>query len=184
MECCTRYRAELLSILTSLITLYQTHVTAESLTGTIHMECGHKRVLREAFRNCPLGVKTAVQPNYDIIMEIRHLRSRMGISIIPVHNPWSQTTPHQQPNSDNFQNPQQKSHRHSTQMQIPSLVKIAPFTHTVTVLKDGSPIFNNLRTTVNKTLHKEALRDKILKDNKWSKEQFDMVAWASYDSAT
>jgi hypothetical protein len=50
---CSRYRAELLSILTSLQILVEVASDGNTLCGNITLECGHKRVLKEAFHNAP-----------------------------------------------------------------------------------------------------------------------------------
>ena len=84
---CTRYRAELLAILATLYTLKDIEQRTNGLHGSVVIESSHKRALREAFRHNPLGVKTAVQTNYDLIMEIRHLSTTLTIKIYPSHTP-------------------------------------------------------------------------------------------------
>jgi len=60
--------------------------------------------MKEAFQLCPLGIKTATQPNYDIILVIRAIRSTLQAAlqpiVCPVHPPLAETstmTPTYQP---------------------------------------------------------------------------------------
>lgn len=71
-----RYRAELFAIMKSLYIICKTEsiVTPDSST-TINIQCSHKTALVEAFRDSPLGIKTATQLNYDLLMDIRSLRN-------------------------------------------------------------------------------------------------------------
>jgi len=71
---CSPYRAMLRSLLTALYILLKAEQAHTTDFPQVTIQCGHKKVLKEAFRTSPVGVTTANQAEYDLILDIRHLR--------------------------------------------------------------------------------------------------------------
>jgi len=81
-EVTTQYRAALKGLLIVLYTLYQAESRSDfSTLPTVTIQCNHKKALKEAFRTTPLGVTMANQVNYDIILDIRHIRTLLQAEI-------------------------------------------------------------------------------------------------------
>jgi len=56
VDLCTRYRAELRGLLTALYILYKAEKTQfPANPPTVTLQCGHKKVVKEAFRSTPIG---------------------------------------------------------------------------------------------------------------------------------
>jgi hypothetical protein len=92
MPACTTYRGHLLGILSMIYLIHTLEKRSESSLESspprkIMIECNHKRALQNAFRRSPIGVRDAVQSNYDIILEIRHWRELLRTSLYPIHSP-------------------------------------------------------------------------------------------------
>jgi hypothetical protein len=81
---CSRYRSELISVMVALHILHKVGTSFPPAHGIITITCGHKGAFRDAFSNAPVGVCTAVQHDYDILLEIRRLRAIVGFELRPV----------------------------------------------------------------------------------------------------
>jgi hypothetical protein len=81
---CSRYRSELISVMVALHILHKLGTSFPPAHGIITITCGHKGAFRDAFSNAPVGVCTAVQHDYDILLEIRRLRAIVGFELRPV----------------------------------------------------------------------------------------------------
>jgi hypothetical protein len=162
---CTRYRAELLAILTSLEVLDNVTKNAEH-HGQATIECSHRRAIEQAVHFTPLGVKMATQANYDIILAIRQLRSAINVILKPMFLPVCPRTMQQDTTSD--------GHTYSLLSLSSSII---------TVIRDGVSMVEDLRKDITKIAHSEALHQKIKKDNGWTEDQSATVDWDSYYAA-
>ncbi|MFN9981372.1 MAG: hypothetical protein ACK53Y_15715, partial [bacterium] len=66
---CSPYRAMLRSLLTALYILLKAEQAHTTDFPQVTIQCGHKKVLKEAFRTSPVGVTTANQAEYDLILD-------------------------------------------------------------------------------------------------------------------
>lgn len=144
----TRYRAELTSILTILYIIYWTEQEhPPSNPFTVAIQCSNQKALKEAFCESPLGVTTANQPNHDLIMDIRFLRNLIRTHFKPFlgenHVNKSPPSPIESDYSafqDFLINPNPK-HKAAAKDQT-------PLSHVITILLQGQPIQQDLRSTL------------------------------------
>jgi hypothetical protein len=179
----TRYRAELTSILTILYIIYRTEQEhPPSNPFTVAIQCSNQKALKEALCESPLGVTTANQPNHDLIMDIRFLRNSIRTHFKPFlgenHVNKSPPSPIESDYSafqDFLINPNPK-HKAAAKDQT-------PLSHVITILLQGQPIQQDLRSTLHTLEYAEPLQRQIMKDNNWTEEQFHSVSWSAYHQA-
>jgi hypothetical protein len=103
----------------------------------VTFEVRQKRIISRFFSNSPVGLKDAVQANYDVILEIRRLLSQCQYTVIPVHNTSNQTP------------------------EIPTGVEpeIVPIDvpHAITMIHRGNRIWEGLERIVSQERHFSAL---------------------------
>jgi len=158
---------------------------AESANSTgifpwVIIQCGHKKVLKEAFRSTPVGVTTANQPDYDLILDIRAIHHLLCASIHP-HFSEEANVPSQHPaqdlvlSTDYVNKPSFENH----QLAVAS----NPLSHVITVLHGNKAITGDIRSIIYDLEYADPLKNKLLKDNYWTSHQFDLVDWVAYKTA-
>ena len=55
--------------------------------------------------------------------------------------------------------------------------------HVITIYHKGAAITENLDRLVHHEIHKPALKAKLMKDNDWTEEQIESIAWEEFYSA-
>jgi hypothetical protein len=180
----TRYRAELYAILMSLYIIYKAETTlAPHPSASINMQCSHATALKEAFRVSPLGIKTATQTNYDLLMDIRFLcniiRSTIKLNLgAPPTNDSAPTT--SVPSHDGIL----QTFLEQPPMTNASLVMThTPMSHIVSVMHEGRTVGSDLKSFISNVAYSQPLQQKIQKDTGWTADQFQQVAWSSYFGA-
>jgi hypothetical protein len=176
----SRRRAELTSIMVALEIIRR----AAPGSGQININSNHKQAQREAFNNSPVGVCIATQADSDIILEIRRLWQLIPVPISVYYGPSQnagvpETTP-------TMLSGQQAFKHFLQQPDAIALQAIQAYTlpsRVITILHKGVVINTHLLQTLRKERHSANLQEKLMKDNKWSKAQFDLVDWESYHKA-
>jgi hypothetical protein len=117
-------------------------------------------------------VKDTVQAHYDLKVEIRQLLSMLDIPFSPIHIPGQHsyhTTSIKETNTDQHSNPS------NTEDNIEQML-----THVITIHHKGVIVTEGLDRVVNHNINKPALKEKLMKDNAWTEEQVESVAWEEY----
>lgn len=86
----SRYRVELLTVLVAVRLLLQAQESTApppDQSAKVIFEVRQKGVMSRVFSRSSVGVKDAVQENYDLILEIRRLLTLCSYTLIPVQNP-------------------------------------------------------------------------------------------------
>jgi len=174
-----RYRAELFSVLISLYIIHQAEpsLPVTENTGSINLLSNSKKLVRQAFDRSPLGIRTAIRPHYDLILEIRHYRSSIQTPIVatycPVHNGGVQ--PLQPLASDFVYICKESPYQYTIQTPLQS--------HVITAVYRGEPLLGNIQQTIVNENYKLPLQLKLQKDNGWTSEQFSLIDWLAYQRA-
>jgi hypothetical protein len=155
----SRYRVELLTVLTVIRILLQAQdsTSIPEIPTCVTFEVRQKRIILWVFTNSPIGLKDAVQANYDVILEIRRLLSQCHYKVIPVHNTSNQTS---------------VISADGVSEADPIIVP-----HTITILHRGNKILEGLECIMSHEHHFSVLQGKLMKDNLWNIHQFQSVAW-------
>ena len=169
-----RLRAEFLSIMLALFVISR-FTPNHPITNTITISSNNKRAHRQAFSNSPLGLREAVQANYDILLEIRHLRKLIPIPLRSLYAPRTNA---------GVENPSLAPPllQLLVQQQQTTIVH-APMTHTISVQHNGKVLVSNLLPPVKHELHYSQLQTKLQRDNGWTAPQFHSVDWPAYRRA-
>jgi len=168
------YRRSLCAILAMICLLHtaENHEPTDIVTPRescrATLVANHKRALQNAFREGPLGIQDAVQPNYDIIVEIRNWRTKISSRIVTVHEKLiskplglaSESTSH-------------KDHP------PPILLN----TTIISVMYRGNPIVENLKGIITDENYRNPLQAKLQKDNQWDDDTYNHVSWKDYNNA-
>jgi len=180
----TRYRAELFAIMKRLYIIYKAEsiVTPDSST-TINIQCSHKTALVEAFRDSPLGIKTATQLNYDLLMDIRSLRNMIRSTLKPsigapplqTSTPTSSTPSHDDILRTFLARP--------TLTNTSLVINHTPLSHVVSIIHEGKTIGTDLKTVISNIAYTRPLKKKIQKDTGWADAQVQQIAWQSFFGA-
>jgi hypothetical protein len=144
----------------------------------------HKKALQDALQNTPPGLKLAAKDNYDISLEIRDTRQRLHPNLQPIFSPSNEE---QSPlpelsipliSSLRIEQAMGSSHHLAMLAQVHS-----PDTHIISAVSEGSLIYQNIAKVTRDMLHYDDLKRKLLKDNQWTDNHFDSVAWNLYEKA-
>jgi hypothetical protein len=145
---------------------------------TVIFQCAHKKAMREAFHQSPLGVTTVNQINYDLILDIRYIRNLLRLTI--------QTSCNQTPAMET-RHPIQTPVLSAAFITDPtfnnyiSAVDSTPMSHVITVLH--TVLTGDIRTTIQDFEYSQPIREKLRKDNSWTDGQKNMVDWVSFYNA-
>lgn len=178
---CTNYRVALRGILTAICILYNTEQrNLPETIPTIILQCSHKKALKEAFRDTPVGVTTATQTNQDLILDIHHLRNLLSTKIQPCCSQGSEiSSTHpilSNPlNIDFIQDPSLQNHSMA--------VDTTPLSHVITLLHDSTPFTGDIKMKIHELEYQRQLQAKVQKDNCWTDNQFHAVNWTAYYQA-
>jgi hypothetical protein len=147
------------------------------MTRSLTIQSSHKKALKEAFRTTPLGVTTANQANYDIILEIRHIRTLLrsdlqfssGQTTVerqdhPLRTTILSTAFLDDPSPENYKN----------------FIETTPISHVITVVHDGKALTGDIRSTIQEFEYNQPIQATLQKYNSWSADQFRMVDWAAF----
>jgi glutaredoxin len=148
----------------------------DSILYEIIITCNNKRAYRCAFSKSPLGIRDAVQANYDIVLVIRHLQKLISIPLSASHAiRGNDGVDHSTPLAPPLVRSQIQSDHVS--------MLHAPESHIISVQYKGDIFVSNLLQPVKHELHYQPLKDKLQRDNKWTEHQFDSVDWLAYKRA-
>ena len=180
-EQCTNYRASLRGILTVLYIIYQAETVYPPETfPTIVIQCHSKRALKEAFRVSPLGVTTATQTDYDLILDIRFIRNLLKSTVQSCYA-LTPSMPQKQPVQES---PLLLTSHTSINMDPhQAAADFSPLSHVISVIHHDTVVTGDIRSIIYDLEYSEQLRSKIMKDNTWTPAQFDLIAWADYHAA-
>jgi hypothetical protein len=177
---CTRYRAELIGILSVLYIIYkgeQLHPVKS--TFSVLLQCGHDKALKEAFRMSPEGITTATQANSDIIMDIRHLRHLISIKIQPIYAQ-PQLDP---PMQTSLEVPKTSIHeilRNPSLGHLEEAISYTPLSHVISIFYNNKELTDDLYPTIKDLAYTKPLKDKLQKNNSWSEDEFQSVDWDAF----
>jgi len=176
------YRAELQGILAALLTLQWMEETHQGDgTATLYTDC--QKALQNSIKQGPLGIKDATQDEYDIILAIRTIRQQLRIKLTPLWTPGHQETA----NSRGEQVRNASAHALAVRRLHSPLS--SPYDDNyvahqiITACYNSIPITSGLPQQVTSNIHYLPLKQKILRDTKWSEETFNLVDWAAHHSA-
>jgi hypothetical protein len=174
----TRYRAALRGILSAVYILYTIEQRCPSPPSqTVILQCGHKKALKEAFRDTPVGVTTATQPNQDLILDIRHFRHLIQATILQCHGP----APDSSSEHPILSNPLNIAFLQEPSVQNHSLaVDTTPLSHVITLFHNSTAFTGDIKEKIHELEYQQQLQDKILKDNNWTTHQFHQINWMAY----
>jgi hypothetical protein len=174
----TRYRAALRGILSAVYILYTIEQRCPSPPSqTVILQCGHKKALKEAFRDTPVGVTTATQPNQDLILDIRHFRHLIQATILQCHGP----APDSSSEHPILSNPLNIAFLQEPSVQNHSLaVDTTPLSHVITLFHNTTAFTGDIKEKIHELEYQQQLQDKILKDNNWTTHQFHQINWMAY----
>jgi hypothetical protein len=120
----------------------------------------------------PLGIKQDTQLHHDLILESRQVLTQLQFSI---NFQWAPSVDHSKADLENLvewgPTPSQS-------------YNMAPKTHVISVIDDIMILTAHLSAKLRKVIHYNHLRDKLKKDNSWTNQQFGMVDWQGYRSAS
>jgi hypothetical protein len=122
--------------------------------------------------NSPLGLKDTVQVHYNIMVGICHLLSVLNVSISSIHMPGQRALKKTPEDQLEIQNSGDKA---TNEDQLES--------HVIIIYHKGAAITENLDRLVHHEIHKPALKAKLMKDNDWTEEQIESIAWEEFYSA-
>lgn len=89
-------------------------------------------------------------------MEIRHLRSLLDITITPVHAPSCPNQSTSLPSQVDVMKPIEAFLTNPSPTTATTVQRASPYSHVITILHDNKPVFDNLRSRINKSLHQDA----------------------------
>lgn len=176
----TRRRAELTSIMAAMYILTIINHPA----GQVTLTSNNKRALQDAFDQAPIGITTATQPDYDLVLEIRRLRTLVKLNInsqlvntpnggVPEDTPMLPTPT---ASCDTFLRSPTKQNKDLL------LAHLLP-SHVITVLHSGQRVTSALRALVNRQHHRAPLLQKLQRDNGWTSHQLSLVNWDAFHKA-
>jgi len=177
-EACTHYRIVLKGLLTALYILFKVESNTENtMYPTVIIQCAHKKAMREAFCQSPLGATTANQINYDLILDIRYSQNLLRSTI--------QTSCNQTPameTSHPIQTPMLSAAfiTDPTFNNYISALDSTPMSHVITVLHNDTVLIGDIRTINQDFEYSQPIREKLRKDNSWTDDQINMVDWDSF----
>jgi hypothetical protein len=179
---CSRYRAELLGILSVLYIIYKgEQLQPVPSPFSILLQCGHNKALKEAFRTSPEGITTATQANSDIIMDIRHLRHLISIRIQPIYAQSQLDPPMPTPTV-----PTASIHEilRNPSLRYPDeAISYTPLSHVISIFYNNKELTEDLYPTIKDLAYTKPLKEKLQKDNSWSEDDFQSVDWDAFYTA-
>ena len=152
--------------------------------GQVNLSSNNKRALYEAFGLKPLGVTLANQLDYDILLEIRRLRTSLKININSYHVP--------QPNEGVPEDVKElctPAVECNAYLQSASLANRAALiasmlpSQVITVIHNKGIVLSPLRALVSRILHRHPLQQKLQRDNNWTEQQYSLIDWPAYQRA-
>jgi hypothetical protein len=176
----TRRRAELTSIMGALYVL----TLVNPSFGQVNLSSNNKRALYDALGFEPLGVTLANKPDYDILLEIRRLRTSLTININSYHV--SQPNEGVPEHAKALCTPAVECNAY---LQSASLANRAALiasmlpSQVITVIHNKEIVLSPLRMMVSQTLHRHPLQQKLQRDNNWTEQQFSLIDWPAYQHA-
>lgn len=178
MQSTTRLRAEFFSVL---IGLYIVH-TAENFSPqsgplSVTITSNSKSAVTQAFDPSPIGIRTAVRPHYDLLLEIQHYRRQLHTSVKAYHSP---VTNGGVPAITSLAPPLLQVQRLSP---VYYVLRQTPISHVITALYRGEPLVTSIKLLVEEVVYRIPLQVKLQKDNSWTDEQFLLVDWEAYKHA-
>jgi hypothetical protein len=161
------YRAELMGILTSLIVLQKAEESYPIKSGRATIISDSQSALQNTFKTGPIGVKSARQDGYDILLDILNLRRTLRTSVTPAWIESTKTMTHlteeQQINAEAHELAI-KWLRDDDQTNTIDLTNILE-NQTVSVLSNGKIITSGLPQQITTNIHYEPLKEKFKKKN-------------------
>jgi hypothetical protein len=165
-------------LLIVLYTLYQAESRSDfSTLPTVTIQCNHKKALKEAFRTTPLGVTMANQVNYDIILDIRHIRTLLQAEI---QSCYGQTPVEKQEHHLNTPILSTAFLDDPSAANYDKIIETTPISHVITVLHNGEALTGDIRSTIQDFEYSHPIKATLQKYNSWSPNQFEMVDWGAF----
>jgi hypothetical protein len=179
----SNYRAQLYSILASLLILKHVEAHREIKEGRAFVTSINQRALRTALKKGPIGVKSATQAEYDIVLSISDARAGLMTEVNPLwleNKSLATLTEDQQLNIKAHQTAISRLRQSNINH---SISKRHVLSNIITVRSHGSVITSGLPEQIITNIHYHPLRGKIIKDKRWSIETFNLVDWRNFHKA-
>jgi hypothetical protein len=122
------------------------------------LQSGHKKALKEAFWSTPIGVTTANQPNYDLILDIWYFQNLLSSVIQPLHSLTAvensdypiQFTPL---SIDLIHNPSTRNHVEA--------LDTTPLLHVITLVHDNTVFTGDIKSKIYDLEYRKHLQAKV-----------------------
>jgi hypothetical protein len=160
----SNYRAQLYSILASLLILKHVEAHREIKEGRAFVTSINQRALRTALKKGPIGVKSATQAEYDIVLSISDARAGLMTEVNPLwleNKSLATLTEDQQLNIKAHQTAISRLRQSNINH---SISKRHVLSNIITVRSHGSVITSGLPEQIITNIHYHLLRGKIIKE--------------------
>jgi ribonuclease HI len=150
---------------------------------TVRVVRDSQKALKQALKEGTIGVKTATQDEYDLVLAIQDIWRSLSIRVTPLwveKDTMATLTTEQRENIDAHQSAIARFKQHSSCCASDSQLIISQI---VNVYIHGKLLTAGLPQQIITNIHYGPLQEKIKKDKGWSRDTFDMVDWRNFHRA-